>query len=869
MSDARYKIASAFAALLVLLSVVALPVAPVTAIPSGLVTVPDSNVSEDFAVGSNPPIRAADLQGSVMVSSHAETTEVIVTTPERAGEYMQSGTVVGSGEVAIVIRDDVNEGGRAAALDSEAVKGALGYAPDRVYGTHDDGSSWSSATEYEAGLMSFDVPHFSANTVTFSGEVTLSGNPASDGTSYSYNVSDVDSVSDFSINVTGNTSSERDTETFSPSTSTTSVQTFDPAIAGSSVENVDVTYTRSSSEGKIIDYFVDTEESTTITKTLDHDADQIRIEATGPVGAYYELSIDGTQVKSGNVDDGSVIYGGDVSAGSTIEIYLSNNNTDWGVTVKVYPRYIPVGDVTVSAGGVSKTATGGSGSTTTLSPSSFGKFDTIDIDRLSGSGESSSLEVSYTEIVETSDPTVEVNGDQTAYSGTLSNGETASLSTDSSWIREGENTVTVSVGSDSGGDAPVPNVDLEYSHNALDNQSVDYASQKWVESYNVSKTFGDDRSSTSVTIPFDGNVYEIASVEKRVNGGSWQSISSSSYSLENTKLTVETGSVSAGDTVAVRTTGEKVLSVNGSITVTEPTTSGNRLDSRIRFDSWASDSYLSLGGTPDEQRIHYLYNETWDETDSYSEITAEGYNRLHVPNAAGGSEARVSTVPVRVNAKSGEVELEIRNPTQTEPEFVVRPGSTSGDEVEYTYLSAESGTSWILWSHTEEIVRDSGEANSPVTLVDDDSGEILQFQLDDDGSSSAGGSEDPFTGVVAGGAKATPGNALFIAFAAAILAAVWFLSREFGSGGGIISLRTLFIAEAGLVGLLAIETLSPASFVAGIAQALVSFAGEAGAGVATAMPLALLVIGGVVVYWLRSRSRPSKIVNFRLGGGRD
>jgi len=87
MSDARYKIASAFAVLLVVASAVALPVAPAGAIPAGLVTVPDSNVSEDFAIGADPQLRASDLQGSVMASSHAETTEVIVTKPERASTW--------------------------------------------------------------------------------------------------------------------------------------------------------------------------------------------------------------------------------------------------------------------------------------------------------------------------------------------------------------------------------------------------------------------------------------------------------------------------------------------------------------------------------------------------------------------------------------------------------------------------------------------------------------------------------------------------------------------------------------------------------------------------------------------------------------
>ena len=925
MSDARYKFASAFAALLVIASAIALPVAPAGAIPAGLVTIPDSNVSDDFAVGADPGLRAADLEGSVMVSSHAETTEVIVTTPDRASEYLDNGTVVGSGEIAIVIRDDVNAGGRTVALDSRAVKDALGYAPERVYGTHDDGSSWSSEVSYEAGTLSFDVPHFSTNTVTFSGSVKLTATPASDGTTLSYTMSDVDSVSDFEINVTGSTTSETDTDsgTFSSSGGSGSISlagNLEPtgpaggepelSVSGDVVEDSNSGFTSHDTD---IDAYGTRDSEFQVTGLQPMTISKIRVnqKGTGGSGAGVDIYIvegespdlnfgEGTKVKdSWNPPDSTGWTTIDVSdtsvSSSTITVEFvsvtessgdfqisssfddgssaSTNRLSGGSEVGPMDYQGDIEFVGPSPTSVSvSTGTGitknfgdiGSGSAST--PIDLTGSETSLSASYSGGG-SISWDLQYTERTETTNPQIEVNGNTATYSGTLSDGQTESLSTDLSWITSGENQVNVTVGSSLSSDAPTPSVDLEYSHDASTEQTVEYTSEKWVESYNVSKTFASDQEGTTVSIPFDGRVIEIESVETRLNGGSWSEVSSSSVSLDNTTLTVETGDVTSGDTLEVRATGQKVVSINSTITVMEPTTTGNRLDTRIRLDSWASDSYLSLGGTPDAERVHYTYNETWSDSDPYTEITANGYNRLYLPGAAAGSELSVSTIPVRVNAKTGDVDLKIRDPQQTEPELVVKPGASSGDEIEYTYLTASTGSTYILWSHTNEIVRDSGTASSPVTLVDDDSNEILQFQLDDDGSSSTGGAAEEFTGIVSGGAKATPGNALFIAFAGAALAAVWFLSREFGSGA--ISTRMLFIGEAALIGVLAIETLSPASFVAGIAEAIVSFASEAGAGVATAMPLALLVIGGIVIYWLRSRSQPSKVVNFRLGGGRE
>ncbi|MFB6189680.1 MAG: hypothetical protein ABEI57_07325, partial [Halapricum sp.] len=101
------------------------------AAPSGMVGVPDSNVSEDFPVGEaqNASLRASELEGSVMASSHASTLEVIVTTPDRARGYLNvsgdTATLSGDRGIALVLRDETHSQGRQVALDAGAVRNAL------------------------------------------------------------------------------------------------------------------------------------------------------------------------------------------------------------------------------------------------------------------------------------------------------------------------------------------------------------------------------------------------------------------------------------------------------------------------------------------------------------------------------------------------------------------------------------------------------------------------------------------------------------------------------------------------------------------------------------------------------------------------
>jgi hypothetical protein len=334
----------------------------------------------------------------------------------------------------------------------------------------------------------------------------------------------------------------------------------------------------------------------------------------------------------------------------------------------------------------------------------------------------------------TTDPSVEVNGNWVNHSGELGDGETVSKTLNKSVLQSGANRVNVSLPAQTV-EPPNMGVELSYSHDALDEQTVTYEGEKWTERYNVSKTFASERSATSLTIPFVGDVYRIRDVETRVNGSSWSDVPTGEYDLSNTTLTVQTGAVDAGTTVEVRANGSRLAVNNASITVTEPTLKGNRLDSKIVLDSWGPDAYLSVGGTPDGRRIHYAYNESWS-ADEHSTVFANGVNRLHLPNADSEDAFRVSTIPVNVNVASNEAKFSVATASTTEPSFHVEPGTTSGDTVEYTFVDAQDGTDYVLWSENDEIARDSGTANSPLTLTDDDSEETLTFKIDDGTSST-------------------------------------------------------------------------------------------------------------------------------------
>lgn len=171
--------------------------------PDGMVTLGADQITEDLPTGANVGISAADLEGAVYASDNASTLEVVLTTPDRAGKYLDNGSVVSNDEVALVLRDDESHAGREVGVDAGVLEDALGYRPQAVYAEHGDGEDWQRGVEYRNGAAVFEVPRFSSNAVTFSGGISLSGSAAADGTQYSYQLDSLDGLDNFNISVTG------------------------------------------------------------------------------------------------------------------------------------------------------------------------------------------------------------------------------------------------------------------------------------------------------------------------------------------------------------------------------------------------------------------------------------------------------------------------------------------------------------------------------------------------------------------------------------------------------------------------------------------------------------------------------------------
>jgi len=469
------------------------------------------------------------------------------------------------------------------------------------------------------------------------------------------------------------------------------------------------------------------------------------------------------------------------------------------------------------------------------------------------------------------DPAVIINGNRAGYTGTLDDGQTVQVDGSSSWLSSGDNTVEVRVGEGVSSDAPTPQVQMVYTHDATDRINQTYTDETWSERYNVEKQFNASQNDVTVDLEHSSEIVAVRSLEYRVNGGSWQDLTSQAYELNGTTVQADIGDFQAGDTVEVRDAASKVQVHNGGISVEEPTAPGQRLDTAVRMDSWSSDSYIKVRNSSD--LVRYTYNESWSAPDEYVDIYATGEQRLYMPGASAGSLARVSTIPVEVDAETGGARVSVEDPTRSEPEFVVDPGpGGSGDTVAFTYLNAQDDTEYVLWSATEEIVRDSGTANSPITLTNDDSDETLAFLIDDTGSSGPTNSSgstgiDDLTGAAQGAVGSTSlGDVGIIIVVAVVIAGAWVISRQFGDAN--LGWQTLFVAEAVVGGVLALELLSQYSLAGGIAVGIARFLEGVGLGLAEAMPLALIVLGGLGYLAVRRWGRPQVVVNrtFSLGG---
>ncbi|MFC7248260.1 hypothetical protein ACFQJ5_16635 [Halomicroarcula sp. GCM10025324] len=426
---------------------------------------------------------------------------------------------------------------------------------------------------------------------------------------------------------------------------------------------------------------------------------------------------------------------------------------------------------------------------------------TTDVELAVASGSVTTAEVTYTERTETEDVTVYVNDNSTDYFGRLGDGNTTSLATDSAWVREGTNNVTLTL-SEQSADAPATQVNLSYSHEIQDKQTVTYTAEQLTSRYVVNRTYAENTDAATVTIPFERSVYEVRDLEQRTDGGAWQDVDPADYTLENTTLTVELGSVSSGSKVSVRSNGSLARVNNGSIKVVQPSVRSGTLDSRVKLTDWAQDSYLRM--PEGAERVHYAYDEPWPgEENEYAVVHANGSQQLHLATNEAGSEFQLSTVPVTAEPVTGEVRLSVSDgPDMSEPTVEVAPGDSIGDEVAFTFVDAKDDQKYVLYSTSNDVVRDSGTANSPLTLSDDDSDETLQFQEENQTASTSGGSNSLMSRVPMGPVSAPEEGIpvpLIVGVLLLIALAVLVRRFEFLSLPSSVPTGTLPIAAAALV----------------------------------------------------------------------
>ncbi|MFD1600169.1 hypothetical protein ACFSBX_14485, partial [Halobellus rarus] len=449
---------------------------------------------------------------------------------------------------------------------------------------------------------------------------------------------------------------------------------------------------------------------------------------------------------------------------------------------------------------------------------------------VSGSGSPVTVSADITEATVTSDPAVELNGQTVSHTGTLADGESVSKTLPADALQSGTNRVNVSVGDGTlSSDAPDPSVGLELSHDATDKQTVDYAGEAWSERYNVSRTYGSATENPTLTIPFDGKVVEIESVELRRNGGSWKA--AGNWVHDSTTLTVEFDDVENGDTLEIRATGRKVRTENGDIQVTEPTIEGDTLNTEIEITERQEDFVIDVSGTAASDRIHYTADESW-ESSSFVAVDANGGQELRLPDVVDGSTTRVRTAPLEVDPQSGSAEVVVYD--ADEPQFHIRPGESEGDLVDVGWMDAASEVTYDLVDDDGNPV-DTSTANSPVWFTTSD--EAATYTIVESSDSSGPDVLGPTD--TSGGTDAPPW--ILLLSVAGALGLLMLVSRRVGSdssGSGRFGRGTLLFAiGAVVVAIVAAELVTaqplPAVVIAALSEAAASLAG----------PLVTLTVG--------------------------
>lgn len=840
MIDSRKFFAALIASLIVVSSLGGVAIAPADAQTSGtegMLALGDAQVSEDVPADADLPIRASDLEGAVYASDHADTLEVVLTTPERAEAYMgENASVLADDEIAIVLRDDEVSDGRDVAIDLEVLEAGVGFVPEVAYGTHEDGDRWKSAIERDGTVGRFNVPHFSENAVTFTGGVSITASPATDGSQFSYQLSDLDSASNVTVNLTGVENTDNDSLEASKVSDGFSSEV---SIRGSSEASGEVSLTPvrlksvNNSVGEYGGYHNHSEIKNVawINYTLYNLQDSGRsgtisvYDGEQEVGEFGSCEVPGGETKTCNQS---------VSFDSVDSITISNNNLRFEHSTVSNAGDITNAEVSI---GVSSESLGDIESGETESVSVTKEPGTYDVSLTADSG-TANLNYSYEEVTETVDPTVELNSESVSHSGTLADGETTSLSVPSSALQKGTNHVNVSVGDGTlSGDAPPAAVGLELSHEASDTQTVDYGAETWSERYNITRTYGDATEEPTLTIPFEGEVVDINSVEVRRNGSSWGP--PKAWTLDNTTLTVEFDPIDSGETLEVRAIGRKVRTVNGDIQVLEPTVEGDSLNSKIEITDRSEDFAIDVSGS---DRIHYTAEESWSSS-SYAVVASGGDQEIRLPDASVGSQTRVRTAPLNVVPESGAAEVVIEDPD--EPRFQLREGNTTGAAtIDVTYYDTLSGERYVLWSESQEREIDADRAESPVKFRTDGSADTYTIRQMAAPGSTGGGAPIETRDVGAPLVLVVPAVGISVA-------GLFWAGRRFGGARGIRG-NALLLVGSTVVAIAAVELVAPGTL-SSIVSTLVFALGDSVAGGIGAAVAAVAVFVGL--WQLQQRTR--------------
>jgi len=345
--------------------------------------------------------------------------------------------------------------------------------------------------------------------------------------------------------------------------------------------------------------------------------------------------------------------------------------------------------------------------------------------------------IGYTERTVTEDAGVIINGQPVRMSGTLSQDDTTTLTANKSWLQSGQNNVTVIAGDgDTGTDAPAPTVDVDYQHELTTRRAVTFQNEAFSERYNISRTYLSSRESATLTIPHAQNIISLRSLEVRVGqSGSWTQIPASARSMQGTELQIDIaeltgGTVPKGTTVEVRSVGSKVDVHNGDVTVLDATPVGTDLNSRVRLDSWASDSYISVGNTSQSQQLHYGVNESYSAEGDYAELSTRHAQRVHFPEATAGSKVGVRAAPVQLSPVNGTIRASVpeQQTNATSPAFTVAPGQRSGESFTVEYLGATEGSWYGVYEVDTSKRFDRVQGREPMTVPKDNIDSVIRVK---------------------------------------------------------------------------------------------------------------------------------------------